>query len=163
MTQSNVKPIPENMHSVTPHLVCDGAAAAIDFYVKAFGAEDCARLPGPGGKLMHGMVRINGSAVMLADEFPEWGSFGPKSLKGTPVVIHLYVTDVDAFYAKAVAAGAKATMPPQDMFWGDRYGQVEDPFGHRWSIATHVRDVTPEEMKKAMEQMAAAGGQSCGS
>ena len=162
MTQSNVKPIPDDMHSVTPHLICEGAAAAIDFYVKAFGAVECARLPGPGGKLMHGMVRINGSAVMLADEFPDWGSFGPNALKGTPVTIHLYVTDVDAFYAKAVAAGAKPTMPPQDMFWGDRYGQVEDPFGHRWSIATHVRNVTPEEMKSAMEKMA-KGAQSCGS
>jgi PhnB protein len=161
MTTSTVKPIPDGMHSVTPHLVIDGAAAAIDFYVKAFGAEDVARLPGPQGKLMHALIRIGGSAIMLVDEFPDWGSFGPKALKGTPVTIHLYVPDTDAFYARAVAAGAKATMPPQDMFWGDRYGQVEDPFGHKWSIATHIRDVTPEEMQKAMAQMAA--GQSCGS
>jgi PhnB protein len=162
MTTSTVKPIPDGMHAVTPHLVIDGAAAAIDFYVKAFGAEDVARLPGPQGKLMHGLIRIGGSAIMLVDEFPDWGSFGPKALKGTPVTIHLYVADTDAFYARAVAAGAKATMPPQDMFWGDRYGQVEDPFGHKWSIATHIRDVTPEEMQKAMAQQMAAG-QSCGS
>ena len=131
-----VKPIPDGMHSLTPHLVCADASAAIDFYRRAFGAEETARLPGPGGRLMHAAVRIGDSTLMLADEMPEWGSLGPKALKGSPVVIHLYVADVDAAVAKAVAAGAKVTMPVADMFWGDRYGQLEDPFGHRWSVAT---------------------------
>ena len=154
MTNPAVKPIPEGMHSVTPHLVCDGAAKAIDFYKKAFGAVEITRLPGPGGKLMHASVRIGDSVVMLVDEAPEWKSFGPTALKGTPVTIHLYVPDADATQAQAAAAGAKVTMPVADMFWGDRYGQVEDPFGHRWSIATHVRDVTHAEMEEAMRKMA---------
>ena len=150
-----VKPIPQGMHSVTPHLVCAGAAKAIEFYKKAFGAEEGGRLPGPDGRLMHAMIRIGDSAVMLVDEMPEWGSLGPKALKGTPVTIHLYVEDADAFVARAAQAGAKVTMPVAEQFWGDRYGKVEDPFGHHWSVATHVRDVTPEEMKKAMQAMAA--------
>ena len=147
------KPIPDGFHSLTPHLVCDDAVAALDFYKAAFGATELTRLPGPGGKLMHGSVKIGDSILMLTDEFPQYGSFGPKSLKGTPVTIHLYVTDVDAAFAKAVAAGAKVKMPVADMFWGDRYGQVEDPFGHLWSLATHIRDTTPEEMRKAMASM----------
>jgi len=149
-----VKPIPEGMHSVTPHLVCAGAAEAIDFYKKAFGATEVARLPGPDGKLMHGAVRIEGSVVMLVDENPQWGAFGPKALKGSPVTIHVYVTDVDAFIARAVKAGAKAIMPIDDMFWGDRYGIIEDPFGHHWSVATHVRDVKPEDLSEAMRKAA---------
>ena len=148
-----VKPIPDGMHSVTPHLVCAGAADAIEFYKKAFNATELSRLPGKQGKLMHGSIRIGDSTIMLADEFPDWGSFGPKALKGSPVTIHLYVEDADAFVKHAVAAGAKITMPVADMFWGDRYGQLEDPFGHRWSVGTHVRDVTPEEMKQAMQKM----------
>jgi len=147
------KPIPNDMHSVTPHLVCAGAADAIDFYKKAFNAVEVGRLPGPQGRLMHAMIRIEGSAVMLVDEMPEWGALGPKALKGSPVTIHLYVDDVDAVVACAVAAGAKITMPVADMFWGDRYGKLEDPFGHHWSVATHIRDVSPEEMQQAMEQM----------
>jgi PhnB protein len=153
MATQSVNPIPEGMHTVTPHLVCAGAGAAIDFYKKAFGATETARMPGPGGKLMHASIRIGDSAVMLVDEMPEWGSLGPKALKGSPVVIHLYVDDVDAFTARAVAAGAKVTMPVADMFWGDRYGQLEDPFGHRWSVATHVRDVSPADMQQAMQKM----------
>jgi len=145
-----VKPVPEGMHTVTPHLVCAGAADAIEFYKKAFNAVEGGRLPGPQGKLMHAMIRIEGSAVMLVDEMPEWGAFGPKSLKGSPVTIHLYVEDVDAFVKRAVAAGAKITMPVDDTFWGDRYGRLEDPFGHHWSVATHIRDMTYEEMKQAM-------------
>ena len=148
------KPIPEGMHSVTPHIVVAGAADAIEFYKKAFGAVEEARLPGPGGKLMHAMIRIGGGAIMLADEFPEWNSLGPRALKGTSVTIHLYVPDVDAFFARATKAGAKVVMPLDDMFWGDRYGIVEDPYGHRWSMATHVRDVTPQEMAEAMQKMA---------
>jgi len=142
------------MHSVTPHLVCAGAADAIEFYKKAFGAVELARLPGPQGKLMHAMIRIGDSAVMLVDENPEWGMLGPKSLKGSPVTIHLYVEDADAFAARAVKAGARITMPIEDAFWGDRYGKLVDPFGHHWSVGTHVRDVSMEEMQQAMRQMA---------
>jgi len=150
MTEPQVKPVPDGMHTVTPHLVCNGAADAITFYKQAFGAVELGRLPGPQGKLMHAMLRIGDSAVMLADEFTDYGSFGPKSLKGSPVTIHLYVEDVDATVKRAVAAGAKITMPVDDMFWGDRYGKIEDPFGHHWSVATHIRDVSPEEMQAAM-------------
>jgi uncharacterized glyoxalase superfamily protein PhnB len=145
--------IPQGMHSVTPHLICAGAAKAIEFYKAAFGATELARLPGPDGRLMHASVKIGDSQVMLADEMPEWGSLGPKSLKGSPVTIHLYVDDVDAFVERAVKAGAKVTMPVADQFWGDRYGKLEDPFGHHWSVATHVRDVSMEEAQKAMRQM----------
>jgi PhnB protein len=153
MPKPTTKPIPEGMHTVTPHLVCAGASDAIDFYKKAFNAVETARLPGPDGKLMHGSIRIGDSTVMLVDEAPQHGMLGPKSLKGSPVVIHLYVDDADAFVAKAAAAGAKITMPVTDMFWGDRYGQLEDPYGHRWSVATHVRDVTPAQMKEATAAM----------
>jgi uncharacterized glyoxalase superfamily protein PhnB len=142
------------MHSVTPHLVCAGAAKAIDFYKKAFGATEEARLPGPDGKLMHAAIRIGDSTVMLADEMPEWGSLGPKALKGSPVTIHLYVEDADKFVERAVKAGANVMMPVSEQFWGDRYGKIEDPFGHHWSVATHVRDVSREEMGEAMKQMA---------
>ena len=121
---------------------------------KAFGAVEVARLPGPQGKIMHAMIRIGDSAVMLVDENREWGALGPKTLNGSPVTIHLYVEDVDAFAARAVNAGAKVTMPVQDMFWGDRYGKLEDPFGHQWSVGTHVRDVGMEEMRQAMKKMA---------
>lgn len=150
-----VQPIPDGMRSVTPHLVCAGAAAAIDFYVKAFNATEDFRLPGPQGKLLHAMITIGDSHVMLTDEFQDWGSFSPKALKGSPVTIHLYVTNVDAFVAQAVAAGAKITMPVEDMFWGDRYCKVEDPFGHHWSIATHIRDVDPGELHKIMQKACA--------
>ena len=151
-----VKPIPDGMHSVTPHLICAGAVEAIEFYKKAFGAVEEARLPGPNGRLMHAMIRIGGSAVMLVDEMPEWGAMGPKALKGSSVTIHLYVEDADAVFARAVKAGAKVIMPIDDAFWGDRYGKLEDPFGHHWSVATHMRDVSPEEMRQAMQKMSAA-------
>ncbi len=151
---ATIKPVPDDMHTITPHLVCAGAADAIAFYKKAFNAVEGGRLPGPQGKLMHAMIRIEGSAVMLVDEMPECGALGPKSLKGSPVTIHLYVKDVDAVVARAAAAGAKVTMPVADMFWGDRYGRLEDPFGHHWSVATHIRDVTPAEMQDAMRKLA---------
>lgn len=154
---TKVKPIPDGMRSVTPHLICAGAANAIEFYKNAFGAVEVARLPGADGKIMHAMIRIGDSAVMLVDEIPEWGALGPKSLKGSPVTIHLYVDDADAFVARAVKAGAKVTMPLDDMFWGDRYGKLEDPFGHHWSVGTHVRDVSMDEMKQAMKSMQKAG------
>ncbi len=150
---TKVKPVPDNMHTITPHLVCAGAADAIEFYKKAFNAVEEVRLPGPQGRLMHAMVRIEGSAVMLVDEMPEWGAFGPKSLKGSPVTIHINVSDADAFFAQAVAAGAKVSMPLEDAFWGDRYGKLEDPFGHHWSVATHIRDVSLEEAQEAMKKM----------
>jgi PhnB protein len=152
MTTSQVKPVPDGMHTVTPQLICAGAADAIEFYKKAFNAVEVGRMAGPQGKLMHAIVRIGDSSVMLVDEFPDWGSFGPKSLKGSPVTIHLYVEDVDAFVTRAVGAGAKITMPVEDMFWGDRYGKLEDPFGHHWSVATHIRDVRPEEMQQAAQK-----------
>ena len=141
------------MHSITPHLICAGAADAIEFYKKAFGAVELSRMPGADGRLMHASIRIGDSVVMLVDEMPNWQSFGPLALKGSPVTIHLYVADVDAAFAQAVNAGARVTMPLDDMFWGDRYGKLDDPFGHHWSLATHVRDVSPDEMKKAMDQM----------
>jgi uncharacterized glyoxalase superfamily protein PhnB len=151
----SVKPIPEGMHTLTPHLICDGAADAIEFYKKAFNAVETTRLPGPNGKLMHASLKIGDSTLMLADEMAECGAVGPQSLKGSPVVIHLYVEDVDAVVARAVAAGAKLTMPATDMFWGDRYGQLDDPFGHRWSVATHKRDLTPEQIREEMSKMPA--------
>jgi uncharacterized glyoxalase superfamily protein PhnB len=141
------------MHTVTPHLVCAGAADAIEFYKKAFGAVEGGRLPGPNGRLMHAMIRIGDSVVMLVDEMPEWGALGPKALKGSPVTIHLYVEDVDAVVKRAVDAGAKVTMPVADQFWGDRYGKLEDPFGHHWSVATHLRELSAEEMQQAMKKM----------
>jgi uncharacterized glyoxalase superfamily protein PhnB len=144
------------MHTVTPHLVCAGAADAIEFYRKAFNAVEEGRLPDPNGRIMHAMIRIEGSAIMLVDEMPEWGALGPKSLKGSPVTIHLYVADVDGFVRRAVDAGAKITMPVADQFWGDRYAKLEDPFGHHWSVGTHVRDVSPEEMMRAMQSMGGA-------
>ncbi|RAP64653.1 glyoxalase [Achromobacter sp. HZ01] len=147
------KPIPEGMHTLTPHIVCEGAAQAIDFFKKAFNAQEITRLAGPNGKVMHAAVRIGDSVLMLMDDFPEWGSLGPKALKGTPVTLHLYVEDVDAAIKQAVAAGAQVTMPPADMFWGDRYGQVVDPYGHRWSIATHKFDLTPDEIRENMAKM----------
>ena len=152
MSKNQVKPIPDGMHTVTPHLICAGAADAIEFYKKAFNAVEMGRLAGPQGKLLHGAIRIGDSTVMLVDEFPDWGALGPKSLKGSPVTTHLYVEDVDAFVARATAAGAKITMPVQDMFWGDRYCKLEDPFGHQWSVATHVRDVSPDEMQQAAQK-----------
>jgi len=150
----SVKPIPEDMHTLTPHVICRDASAAMDFHAKAFGAVVMTKMPGPDGKLMHGMSSIGDSKIMYGEEMPAWNSLSPQSLKNSPVVLHLYVPDVDAAIAKAEAAGATVTMPAADMFWGDRYGQVVDPYGHRWSIATHTRDVSPEEMKKAMNEMA---------
>lgn len=139
--------LPAGMHTVTPHLVCAGAADALDFYKKAFGAEETIRLAAPDGKLIHAMLIIAGSPVMFTDEMPLCGAISPQTLKGTPVTIHLYVPDTDVFYNRAVAAGAKAVMPPADMFWGDRYGVLEDPWGHSWSIATHQQDLTPAEIE----------------
>lgn len=152
-----VRPIPEGYRTVTPHLVCENAPDAIEFYKKAFGAVEIARLPGPDGKIMHAELRIGDSPIMLAQDYPEFGSRGPLALKGTSVVIHLYVPDADAAWAQALDAGARPLMPLSDMFWGDRYGQVEDPFGHRWSIATHKRDLTPDQIMEGMNNMMSEG------
>ena len=149
---STTKPVEEGMHTVTAHLVCAGAADAIAFYVRAFGAEEVMRLPDPEGKLAHAALRIGDSMVMLMDEYPNWDARGPKALGGTSVTLHLSVSDVDSAFKRAIEAGAISRMEPADMFWGDRYGVVEDPFGHRWSMATHIRDVPPEEMQEAMRQ-----------
>lgn len=154
-----VDPIPAGMHTVTPHLVCADAAKAIDFYKKAFGATELMRLPGPDGRLWHAAIRIGDSTVMLVDEMPEWKSLGPAALKGTPVSLHLYVENADALAERAVAAGARTVMPINETFWGDRYGLIEDPFGHRWSVATHVRDMTPEEIRQAMPKTMDCGGE----
>ncbi len=153
---SKPKAVPDGMHSVTPHLICDGAGEAIDFYKRAFGATEDMRLPGPDGRLMHGRVKIGDSFVMLVDENPAFGMLGPRSLKGSPVTIHLYVEDVDAFVARAAAAGATVRMPLADMFWGDRYGVLEDPFGHHWAVATPQRIVSAEDLPQAMQQAMSA-------
>ena len=142
--------------ALSPHLVVDDANAAIDFYGKAFGAVEVGRIPGPGGKLIHGAVQIDGSTVMLADDFPEMSdgkSMTPKALGGTPVTIHLTVTDVDDRFQRALDAGATEVMPLEDQFWGDRYGLLEDPFGHRWSMGQPVREVSYDEIQQAMNQM----------
>lgn len=149
---SAVPAIPPGFSALTPHLVCRGAADAIAFYARAFGAVEACRLPTPDGRLMHAMLTIDGAPLMLVDEFPERGCLGPQGSKSSPVTLHLYVSDADATVAQAVAAGAKLVMPVADMFWGDRYGQVEDPFGHRWAVATHVRDLTPEQIAAAAPQ-----------
>lgn len=153
MSQSSVKAIPDGMHTVTPYLTCKGASDAIAFYMKAFGAVEISRMLDKNGKIMNAMIRIGNSALMVMDEYPEMKSFGPKSLNGSPVTIHLQVEDTDGVVAKAVAAGATVTMPATDMFWGDRYAMLSDPFGHLWSVATHIRDVDSEEMRKAGEEM----------
>lgn len=154
MHDATTQPIPPGMHTVTPHLVCARAAEAIDFYKKAFGAEELSRLPGPDGRIMHAALRIGDSIIFLTNEYPEWNSFGPLARKGTSVTIHLYVPDADGAFERAVNAGAKVVMPLDDMFWGDRYGSVEDPFGHRWSLATRKREVAPEELREAISKMA---------
>jgi uncharacterized glyoxalase superfamily protein PhnB len=149
-----VQAIPEGMHSLTPHLVCHDAAQAIDFYGRAFGAIERFRLPASNGEIVHACVQIGDSLLFLVDEMPEHGALGPQALKGSPVTLHLQVQDADAAFARAVQAGASVAMPLADMFWGDRYGQVIDPFGHRWSIATHMREVSREEMVAALQAQA---------
>jgi PhnB protein len=141
--------------AVLPHLVVGDAAAAIDFYTKAFGAVEHGRVPGPDGKLIHAALEINGSTVMLNDDFPEMSggkSMTPTSLGGSPVTIHLVVTDVDNQFQKAIDAGATVVMPVEDQFWGDRYGVLQDPFGHQWSMGQPVREVSREEIEEAVKQ-----------
>lgn len=154
---AKVQPIPQGYTTVTPYLSVEGAGDAIEFYKRAFGAEELVRMPGPDGGVMHAEIRIGGSMIMLGEASPERGSPGPKALKGSPVQIMLYVEDADAVAARAQKAGAKVTMPVADMFWGDRYGTLVDPFGHKWGVATHVRDVTEAEMAEAMRKMGEQG------
>ena len=151
---SKVKPIPEGYHTATPYLIVRDAAGALEFYKKAFGATELFRMAGPGGKVMHAEIQIGDSRLMLADEFPEMGYRGPQALGGSPVGICLYVEDVDALAARATAAGAKVRRPVQDQFYGDRSGTFEDPYGHVWTLATHIEDLTPEQIH---ERAAAAG------
>lgn len=157
-------PIPAGHEGIIPHLIVDGCSDAIEFYRKAFNAEEIHRAPAPGGsKIMHAEIRINGRPIFLCDDFPEFcggQSRSPKSLGASPVTIHQFVTDCDAAIKQAAAAGANVTTEPADMFWGDRYGTVEDPWGYTWSFATHVRDMTPEEME---EEAKAAFAQAPGS
>lgn len=147
--KKRVSAIPRGYHTVTPYLVCKGAASAMAFYTKAFGAKETSRMPGPDGSVMHGEMRIGDSMIMLSDENPQMGAVAPSG-SGVPVQVFLYVKDVDRAFAQAVAAGAKADMPPMDMFWGDRFGKLTDPFGHKWSMATHTEDVSPKEMGRRM-------------
>ena len=149
-------PIPPGHEGLIPHLVCDPCADAIEFYKKAFGAQEVNRAPAPDGRrIMHAALRIGGGIVFLVDDFPEFSggkASSPKALNGTPVTIHRYVEDCDAAIKRAADAGASVQMPPADMFWGDRYGVVTDPFGHSWSFATHVQDLTPAEMEAGMKE-----------
>ena len=154
---TKVKPIPEGYHTVTPYLTVRNAARAIDFYKRAFGAREVTRMEGPQGKIGHAELKIGDSMIMLADEMPGMGNRSPESLGGSCSGLFLYVENVDSVYDQAVSAGAKPDQRPADMFWGDRYGKLTDPFGHSWSVATHKEDVAPEEMRKrAQEAMSKA-------
>ena len=152
---SQVKPIPQGFHTATPYLTLNDAARAIDFYKRAFGAQEVMRMNGPGGKIGHAEIKIGDSIIMLADEMPGSGSRSPQSLSGTTAGIFLYVENADAVFNQAVSAGAKVEAPLADMFWGDRFGSLKDPFGHSWSVATHKEDVAPAEMSKRMQEFAA--------
>ncbi len=159
---NQVKRVPDGFHTITPHLVVRGAAEAIDFYKKAFGALELGRHLGPDGKVLHAMLQFGNSRLFLNDEYPNMGALSPQSLNGTPVTLNLYVEDVDSLYAQATKAGAKVIMPLADQFWGDRYGIVADPFGHQWSLSSHIKDMSPEEMKKSAEAAFAGAGEGCG-
>lgn len=147
-----VQPIPDRYHTLTPHLTCKGAAKAIEFYAKAFGAEDLGRMEGPGGLIMHAEIKIGDSIVMLSDEM-EGGGQSPATLGGNHGALMIYTEDVDKAFQRAIDAGATVDMPVADMFWGDRYGRIADPFGHKWALATHIEDVSTAEMEKRMAQM----------
>ena len=150
---ATAKPIPEGYPQVTPYLVVDGANAAIEFYAKVFGTRERMRLPGPDDTVGHAELQLGDSLILLADEAPQVGARGPKAVSGTPVTISVYVDDVDGVVDRAVSAGAKVLRPVEDQFYGDRVGQFEDPFGHRWSVATHVEDVPPDEMARRAAEM----------
>jgi PhnB protein len=150
---ANVKPIPDGYPQVTPYLCVDGANQAIEFYSNVFGAKERMRMDGPDGKIGHAELQLGQGLIMLADPAPQMGIRDPKEIGGTPVTISLYVDDVDSVYAAAIDAGATELRAVEDQFYGDRSGQLEDPFGHRWSVATHVEDVRPEEMEKRAAEM----------
>ncbi len=143
-----VKAVPEGSHTITAHLVVDGAEKALEFYKKAFGAQVAGVHKTPEGKVMHAEFKIGDSRVMLADEFPGMGAASPKTLGGSPVVLNLYMDGIDNVFNQAVSAGATVTMPLANQFWGDRYGQIKDPFGHIWALGQHIEDVSPEEMER---------------
>jgi PhnB protein len=146
------KPIPEGYHTLTPSITVREAARAVEFYKQAFGAVERGVMKGPDGKVMHAELRIVDSILMLADEFPQFGSLSPQTIGGTGTGLHIYVEDVDAAFDRAIGAGAVIEMPVADMFWGDRFGKLVDPFGHKWSIATHTRDLSREEIEEAQEE-----------
>jgi uncharacterized glyoxalase superfamily protein PhnB len=148
-----VKAVPDGYNTLTPYLVCQGADDAIRFYSEAFGATEMVRMPGPAGSVMHAELRMGTSVLMLSDENPDRGALSPQTVGGSPVSIFIYTEDVDALYARAVKAGARGVAPPADMFWGDRFAQLVDRFGHSWAMATHTEDVSPEEMGKRMASM----------
>jgi PhnB protein len=159
---ASTRRIPEGNRSVTPHLTVRNAADMMEFYKKAFGAKEIRRAPGMDGKsILHAEMQIGDSRIYLNDEFPQMGALAPAEGKGSPVTIHLWTEDVDGLYKQAVAAGAKPAMPVADQFWGDRYGMVIDPSGHQWSMASHVKDMTQEEMKKAAAAAFANMGEKC--
>ena len=153
----SVKPIPDGYHSVTPYLIIKGAADAIEFYKRVFGATELMRVPGPGGAVMHAEIKIGDSIIMLADEFPDMDALSPKTIGGSPVGLMLYLPNVDEVFHRAIAVGAKELRPLQSQFYGDRSGTVEDPFGHKWTISTHVEDVTLEEIERRMAAMKPEG------
>jgi PhnB protein len=156
MSRPAANPIPEGFHSLTPMIVCKGAIEAIEFYKRAFGAEELTRLVAPDGSLLHASIRIGNSILMLTEECPPMGARDPRGLGGSPVTIHLAVADADAAFARATAAGATALMPVSEMFWGARYGVFTDPYGHSWSVATQVKDLTPAEIEAGMRAACAA-------
>lgn len=147
-----VQAIPEGFHTLTPHLIVRNAEQAIEFYQKAFGAELKGIAKMPDGKVMHALLRFGDSNLMLNDEMPEYGALSPQSNGGSSTTVHIYTKDADSAFNRAVSAGAQVKMPLMDQFWGDRYGTVTDPYGHQWSIATHVKDMSPEEMQRAQDE-----------
>ena len=155
--KKQVAAVPPGYHTVTPYLVCRGASDAMEFYKKAFGAKEKVRMAGPDGKVMHAEMQIGNSMVMLGDEAPQQAATAPQTIGGTATSIFIYGPDVDKLYARAIAAGATSEMAPMDMFWGDRFCKLADPFGHKWAIATHIEDVPPKEMRRRSAAAAAQG------
>ncbi|MCP5152519.1 MAG: VOC family protein [Ectothiorhodospiraceae bacterium] len=156
----SVRPVPEGFHTLTPYLTVRDAPGAMAFYCRAFGAEELVRIPGPDGRLLHACLRIGDSMLMLTEEFPEFGGKSPQALGGTPLTVHIYVDDVDSAWSRAVNAGCQVVMPLADAFWGDRFGCLIDPFGHRWSLASQIRSLTPEQIRQAAAEIDFSAG--CG-